>query len=82
MHVQEDYCHSQFCIKELGRELREPTKGSMARLKHLCRFLKGRRDEVRVLALQPERRGIDVWCDANWAGCLTTAKSTDAIYVE
>ena len=69
MHVQEDYVHSQFVIKELGRELREPSAGSMARLKHLVRFLSGRRDEVRTMQPVDSEDGINIWVDSNCAGC-------------
>eukprot|EP00974_Lingulodinium_polyedra_P022262 2150034-Lingulodinium_polyedra.AAC.1 len=67
MHVQEDFVRSQFVIKELGRELREPCEGSMSRLKHLVRFLKTRKGEFRSYCVDPGADGIDVWVDSNWA---------------
>ena len=52
----------------------------MKRLRHLVRYLQGAQSVAKVET--SESQFIDVYVDANFAGCLRTRKSTDIIVVK
>eukprot|EP00969_Alexandrium_andersonii_P059662 2628120-Alexandrium_andersonii.AAC.1 len=51
----------------------------MKRLHHLVRYLHGRRDEKRILKVDPDDHTIRIQTDSNWAGCILTSRSTDCV---
>ena len=53
-----------------------PTVGDRRKLKRIGRYLVGRPRVVSSYPWQAERGTIDVYSDANWAGCSRTARST------
>ena len=76
-------------IKELARDLNEPTVASLRRLKHLLRYSKGTLHDT--ILLQPKlfidpsgKRDfiIVIPADANSAGCSKTRKSTSGVSIE
>ena len=75
-------------MKELSRDVKAPTQESLAKLKHLLRYLSGTRTSV--LRLRPNqmladwKTTIDVVCyvDSDWAGCSKTRKSTSGSTVQ
>ena len=77
-----------YAVKELSRDVKAPTQESLAKLKHLLRYLSGTRTSV--LRLRPNqmladwKTTIDVVCyvDSDWAGCSKTRKSTSGSTVQ
>ena len=71
-----------YATKELSRDVTAPTMQSVAKCKHLLRYLIGTR--MCVLRLRPSYQlangncavGINVYVDSDWAGCSKTRKST------
>ena len=55
-----------------------PSKGDMAGLEKIGRYLLGRMRVVYTFEWQATPGGITCYTDANWAGCSTTRKSTSA----
>ena len=65
-----------FPVKELCREMRKPTVGSMTWLKRLERYLKAHPRLVRKIPWQAPVEKIYVHTDANWDGCEASRTST------
>ena len=71
-----------YAVKELSRDVKRPTFESLAKLKHLLRYLSGTKDYV--LRIKPSHMledctsSLDIVCyvDSDWAGCSKTRKST------
>ena len=66
----------QFAVKEACREMSNPTKGSLKKMKRVGRYLINRPRLVWKYAWQPPVALIEVFADANFAGCKVTRKST------
>ena len=72
-----------YATKELSRDVTAPTMQSVAKCKHLLRYLIGTR--MCVLRLRPSYQlangtcavDINVYVDSDWAGCSKTRKSTN-----
>ena len=77
-----------YAVKELSRDVKGPTMESLAKLKHLLRFLAGNKHSV--LRLRPTetladwKSVLDIRCfvDSDWAGCNKTRKSTSGSIVQ
>ena len=67
---------AQFAIKELCRDMANPVASSWARLIRLGRYVLGRPRAVILFGWQPYASIVDVFTDANWAGCRTARKTT------
>ena len=70
-----------FATKELARSLQQPTYLDMKKMKHALRYLQGTKDYKFILhptTITPNKDipTLDVYVDADWAGCTTTRKST------
>ena len=71
-----------YATKELSRDVTAPTMQSVAKLKHLLRYLNG--TKMCVLRLRPSYQlsdgncslDVNVYVDSDWAGCSKTRKST------
>ena len=71
-----------YAVKELSRDVKGPTIESLAKLKHLLRYLAGTKGYV--LRIKPTHMlsdwtsSMDIVCyvDSDWAGCSKTRKST------
>jgi len=81
MHIQEDVKAIQFSLLQRSRELATPSDDSLARLKHLVRFLLGTLGHVQATRAKEGTSTIDVAVDSDWAGCRSTRKSTDFVCV-
>ena len=77
-----------FATKELARALTQPTTADKQKLKHLLRYIKGTqhykqyiRPTVRTSTAEavPD---IQVFVDSDWAGCVTTRKSTAGFLIK
>ena len=74
-YVSQDRADIQFATKELCRCMSKPTEASWAKLKRLVRYLCGRPRAVARFHWQDRSSAIDVYSDANWAGCRASRKS-------
>ena len=66
----------QYAVKEVCREMSKPFKSSWATLQRIGQYLKGKPRLVWRFDWQNLSGTIDVFADANWAGCTRTRKST------
>ena len=65
----------RYTVRSLCQKMAEPSVQDWARLKKLCRYLKGRPRLVqRKIRTRPGV--IEVYADSDWAGCRATRKST------
>ena len=81
-YLQPDRPDIQYATKEVCRRMCRPTIRSMEMLKRIGRYLKGRPRLIWNYAWQNQLDVIDVHCDANWAGCRKSRKSTSGGTVE
>ena len=66
----------QYSVKEICRGMAKPTRGDMARLRRLARYLIEKPRAVFRYPWQGEVYEITGFTDSDWAGCRRTAKST------
>jgi hypothetical protein len=68
----------QHATKEACREMSAPTEKSLAKMKHLARYLLNfPRATIRFQdTVETNDQVIDVFSDSDWAGCLKTRRST------
>ena len=82
-YTRPDICYA---TKELARDLTAPTTHSQHKLKHLLRYLQGTRNLHYIVkpASIPNKDEIqvDIYTDADWAGCPSTRKSTTGFVVQ
>ena len=76
-----------FSTKELARSLQQPTYLDMKKMKHTLRYLQGTKDYKFILhpTTIPGNKDIptlDVFVNADWAGCTTTRKSTTGFAIK
>ena len=77
-----------FATKELARALTQPTTADQQKLKHLLRYIKGTqhyKQYVRPTTKTPTAEAvpdIQVFVDSDWAGCVTTRKSTTGFLIK
>ena len=69
----------QYASKEIARSMSNPTRGAFDALKRLARFLVGHPRTVWRYPRQSPCRYLDNHSDSDWAGCLSTRKSTSAL---
>ena len=75
-YISQDRPDLQYAVKELCRRISDPREASMMKLKRLGRYLKGQPRVVSLFPWQESQQCIDVYTDANWAGCRASRKST------
>ena len=75
-YLSEDRYDIKFACKELARDMKSPTQHSLKKLKHLGRFLMERPRQVQKFKWQKYQGHLVTYCDADWAGCTITRKST------
>jgi len=76
-----DWPHLLYPSKEVARKMQKPTKGAMARLKRVVRYLKGSPRCVQVYKPQDEVSELFMLTDSDYAGCLETRKSTSSCFL-
>ena len=74
--MAQDRSDVQFAVKELCRSMSDPSHADWLALKRLARFLVGKKRIVVKYEYQDNNGIIDVWTDADFAGCRDTRKST------
>jgi hypothetical protein len=73
----------KFCVKELARSLTRPTYLDMRKAKRVGRYLMGtKKYGIRMYKDDTAWRFIDAWCDANWANCQKTRKSSNGLVLK
>ena len=81
-YLSQDRADIQYATKEICRDMATPKVSSIAKLKHLARYISGHPrlvwvfDEGDGLGGEDHEECIDVYTDSNWAGCLRTRRST------
>ena len=75
-----------FATKELARDLQQPTQQSLRKVKHLLRYLRGTQHYKMILRTThtPQTKepiDLNIYVDADWAGCPSTRKSTSGFIV-
>jgi hypothetical protein len=65
-----------FAAKELCRRMSSPTKGALAALQRLARYLAGAPRLVYTFPWQPAPEVLTIYADSDFAGCRATRKST------
>ena len=75
-----------FSTKELARDLQQPTQQSLRKLKHLLRYLRGTQQYKMIIrpTHTPQTKepiDLNIYVDADWAGCPNTRKSTSGFIV-
>ena len=76
-----------FATKELARSLQQPTYLDMKKTKHVLRYLQGTKDykytiHPTTIPGNKDAPTLDVYVDADWAGCTTTRKSTTGFTIK
>ena len=77
-----------FATKELARSLQQPTYLDMKKMKHVLRYLQGTKDYKFILhpttipGNKDTATTLDVYVDADWAGCTTTRKFTTGFVIK
>jgi len=75
-YLSQDRYDIQFGAKELCRDMAHPTTLSMSKMKRGARYLLGAPVlEIEFVEQYPPS-GLRVYVDSDWAGCLSTRKST------
>jgi len=75
-YLSQDRFDVQFGAKELCRDMAHPTTSSMSKMKRGARYLLGVPAlEIEFVEQYPQKN-VRVYVDSDWAGCLTTRKST------
>ena len=65
-----------FATKEIARDMAAPDEAAWTALKRIVRFLLGHRRLVWTFARQGPVSFLDLWSDADHAGCVRTRRST------
>ena len=74
--MAQDRSDVQYAVKELCRNMSNPSLADWLALKRLARYLIGRNRVVLRYDYQEHHGVVDVWTDTDFAGCQTTRKST------
>ena len=75
-YVAADRPDMQYAVKEICRDMANPTRGGWRKLKRLGRYLVGRPRAILRCDWQVEQGKFTGYSDSDWAGCKRTAKST------
>ena len=77
-----------FATKELARDLQQPTQHSLRKLRHLLRYLCGTQQYKMIIRpththtpQTTEPIDVNIYVEADWAGCPNTGKSTSGFII-
>ena len=72
----QDRSQIQYAIKELSKDMADPSEDDWGRMKKLVRFLKGQPRYIMEFKYQENPKGLSAWSDSDFAGCMRSRKST------
>ena len=75
LYLSYDRTDVQFAVRELTKDMKEPTDGSLHKLHRLARYLQGTKDYGVWLPKDGEVEILKVHSDTDWANCKKTRKS-------
>ena len=75
-YLAQDRPDVSFSSKEIARDMSAPDEAAWTALKRCVRYLLGHRRLVWVFARQAPVSYLDLWSDADFAGCVRTRRST------
>ena len=75
-YVAQDRPDLGFAVKECARGMAKPNTEDSVRLKRVLRYLRQVPRRVQRFSWQEMPRSLDVYSDADWAGCRRTRRST------
>ena len=75
-YLSADRPEMMYASKEVCREMAAPSVGGLEKMVRIGKFLAGRPRVIWEFPNQSPPDTIDVYVDANWAGCRRTRKST------
>ena len=75
-YLSQDRSDIRYAVKELCRSMSSPREGDLQRLKKLGRYLVSHPRLIQNFKRQCSTKFLDVWVDTDFAGCLSTRKST------
>ena len=76
MYVSPDRPDAQYAIRELTKDLKNPTSLSMQALIRVVRYLNGTMDYGIKFSPEGSMEALEVYSDTDWANCKKTRKST------
>ena len=71
-----DRADIQFAVKEVARRMARPRESDWQLMKRLARYLVTAPRAVAMFTWQHQQSTVDVYVDADWAGCKRSARST------
>ena len=71
-----DRADIQFAVKEVARRMARPREADWQLLKRLARYLITAPRAVATFTWQHRQSAVDVYVDADWAGCKRSSRST------
>ena len=80
--LAEDRPDIKYTSKECARAMSSRTRTAYESLKRQARYLIGAKRCIWYFRRQPHTAELTCYTDANWAGCITTRKSTSCIVIE
>ena len=75
-YLGQDRPEMMYASKEVCREMSDPSEGGLGKMTRIGKFLAGRPRVIWEFPNQDPQDTIDIYVDANWAGCRRTRKST------
>ena len=71
-YLGQDRVSIMYASKEVCREMSDPSEGGLGKMTRIGKFLAGRPREIWEFPNQEKQDVIDIYVDANWAGCRRT----------
>ena len=81
-YLAQDRPDLQVLAKELAKGLKNPTKAHWMMLKRGARYLKNKPRLIHLFPFQQTAHRLEVWCDADHAGCCELGRAQLAIAFE
>lgn len=75
-YLAQDRSDITYSVKELSREMANPTKASWIKMKRIHRYLMGAPRLVLEYKYQSRQERIVTWTDSDFAGCIKSRIST------
>ena len=76
-----DLPHLMYSVKEAARAMAAPSRGALAKLKRVGRYLEGRPRVAQFFFEQDEVQALKPYTDSDYAGDLLERKSTTSVFL-